>query len=124
MAHTLFPVRIQCFDNGHYVSNPEVAESIWMRTKDKISWYALDAEILSETSVRVIVYDIANNFSGGIGKEKHRFETSELTPDELAMVQKAIAVKQRRIAEDVYEDRLEEEKNREIEKIRIELFGK
>ena len=69
MTRKVFPARIRCHDMGNWVNMPELARSIWMRIRPKdLTWYCVDLEILSPTSVRLFVYSMENNFHGGIGE--------------------------------------------------------
>lgn len=121
---SIFPFRINAYENEHHVNNPILAKEVWFRVKEpKQTWYAIDLEILDENKVILDVYDIRDTFHGGIGKRLLTTEVELETEKEKEMCQIMILDKMTKLAEEEFEKREEQARNNKILEIRKELFG-
>jgi hypothetical protein len=124
MTRKVFPQRVRCHDMGSWVSSPYLANSIWMRIRPKgLTWYCADLEILSPTSVRLFVYDMEDNFHGGIGKMIAERVIEELPPKEQAMLDELVLKIYTQEAKDELIRREERLRQQQIISIRKEMFG-
>lgn len=120
----IFPVRIYAQELEYSVFTPELAQSVWMRQRPTgMIWYCADFEIITPTSIRLFVYDMRDNFHGGIGDCIHEVEVDKFTPAEEAMLARHVMkVYTDRAAEELRR-REDEEYIRKVELVRKEMFG-
>lgn len=130
MKRDVFPVRYYAQDMGTWVNSPELALSIWHRLRldinrfpRKLIWYAVDMEVLSPGSVNLFVYEMADSFSGGIGKKIYEETITEFTVVEEIMLQRLVEGIYTSAAEDELLRREDEERMKKILEIRKEMFG-
>lgn len=130
MRPNTFPVRYYAHDNGHFVTSPDLALSVWHRLRmdpnkwpTGLTWYAVDMEVLSPNSIRLFVYDMKDSFRGGIGKKIHEEAVTEFTPAELKMLEKLVLSIYTSLAEDELERREKRQREMQIINLRKEMFG-
>ena len=120
----IYPFTIYASD-VHYVSNPKLAEYLWMRDRKAVApnltWYGLDLEVLAANRVEIHVREMANSFSGGIGPRIFSY-SPELTDKERAELHRLIVERQTRYAEYEFSRRRAQREIDEVEAIRRELF--
>ena len=121
----IFPHRYYCVDRPGYTDSPRLARMVWdrIRAGSKMGWYAVDMEILSENSINLYVYDMADNFHGGIGDRIYEQVVTEFTEVEQALLDEYILDLKTAAAFEEFEKREEEKRNKAVIKIRKELFG-
>ena len=123
MARKVFPRRVRCNDMGNWVSMPDLAKSIWMRIRPKgLTWYCVDLEILSPTSLRLFVYDMENNVHGGIGYVIDERVIDELPAEEQKMLDELVLKIYTAEAELELERREERLRQQQIINLRKEMF--
>lgn len=122
-----FPVRFYCSDNYGWADCPQLARAVWMRLRNSLApqliWYAADMEVLSPTSIRLYVYEMADNFRGGIGKCIYETTVDEFTTDERVMLSWTVVGIYTRLAEVAFSAAEEKKRNDQILKLRKEMFG-
>jgi hypothetical protein len=97
---------------------------VWQRIRPEgFTWYATDFQLTSPTSIRLFVYDMADNYDGGIGALIHEQEITEFTIGEQVMLQDAVLRLQTQYAEEELERREKRHRDNVIVGIRKELFG-
>lgn len=124
MNTTAFPFRVWYHDNGHFVRNPRLAESVWRRIQNKRTWYAADYEVVSKNSIRLFVYCMLDSFHGGVGERVIDELITDLTKEEQKMLDEVILAEYTRLAEEEFELREESARKKRILEVRKELFGK
>jgi hypothetical protein len=124
--HNIFPHRYYCSDRHGWGDSPRLARLVWdrIRTLSTVSgWYAVDMEIISENSINLYVYDMADNFRGGIGARIHEQVITEFTTQEQALLDEYILELKTAAAAEEFHRREEDARNKAVMKIRKELFG-
>ena len=124
--HNIFPHRYYCTDRHGWADNPILAKAVWsrIRTNSTVSsWYGVDMEILSENSIILYVYRMADNFRGGIGDRIHEQVITEFTTQEQALLDEYILELKTATAAEELNRREEDARNLAVMKIRKELFG-
>jgi len=119
----VFPRRIYARQMPGWVDSPNLAKTVWLRIKTGLIWYAVDYEILSPTSIRLFVYDMADSCHGGIGKQIYTTVVTDLEPAEQAMLDAVVLQIYHDAAERVINERAAAKYEKEISKVRKELFG-
>lgn len=124
---SVFPYRCYAHDNGFFANQPQLARSVWMRIRTTVApnltWYATDMEILSPESIHLYVYDMADNFHGGIGKQVFDLVITEFTRGESKMLEDAVRRIYTEAAEEEFERRERRHRELQIINIRKEMFG-
>jgi len=125
-----FPYRYYAYDNGHFVTSPDLALNVWHRLRvdpnkwpTRLTWYAVDMEVLSPDSIRLFVYDIEDSFRGGIGKKIYEEVITEFTPAELKILDQLVLGIYTSLAEDELERREKRLREMQIINLRKEMFG-
>jgi hypothetical protein len=80
-------------------------------------------EILDENSIKLYVYDIADNYSGGIGERIHEEVVTEFTAEERAVLDEYVLELKTDAAATELGKRKAAEQMRQILEVRKELFG-
>lgn len=80
-------------------------------------------EILSPESIRLFVYDIDDNFRGGIGKKIYEEVVNEFTTAEDAMLDRMVRDIYTAAAEAEFQRREETARTEKVMALRKELFG-
>lgn len=119
----VFPKHIYANDMETWVQSPELAKCIWLRLREKLSWYACDMTITSPKSLILYVYDMENSFRGGIGKKIFTKEITEFEPDEQVMLDQYVLRMYNDAACEEFDKRQNAAQNKKILKIRKEMFG-
>jgi hypothetical protein len=119
----VFPKRIYAHDRGSWVDSPQLAKKIWLRIKEKHSWYACDMEITSPTTLTLFVYDMADSCHGGIGNKICSKEVTGLTADEQVMLNEYVLNIYSNAAAAEFDKRQLAAQEKKILKIRKEMFG-
>lgn len=75
-GNKVFPFTVRSKDTGHFIIKPEGFGDIVRSQRGKLfdSYYAYDVTFIRATEVKIVVYDMFDNFRGGIGKEIASFE--------------------------------------------------
>lgn len=124
---TPFPTRFYCADNYGWAECPPLAKMVWQRLRrslgSKLIWYGVDMEVVSPTSINLFVYEIADNFSGGIGKRIFETVVTEFTSEEKTLLDKVVLGIYTSHAEDELQRREDEERMKKILAVRMEMFG-
>lgn len=122
-----FPIRFYATDTYGWADCPKLAKVIWNRIRTSRpqvkTWYGTDLEILSPDSIKLFVYDIADNFHGGIGDRIHEEVITDLTDTEFQILEDMVMNIYTSAAERELERREEEERKEKILNVRSELFG-
>ena len=101
-----FPFTVHCAENYH---TPFEFKDTWMKIKPaKLTWYAYSVEVKSPTEIEFIVFDMKDNYFGGIGAKIGTFKAT-VTPD---VTRKSIIARAARLAADKREQELEAEEAR------------
>lgn len=75
-AESFFPFTLHAVETPHYTSSPHAFRDAFLKAKGELAgWYAYDVTVKSRTAVEFTVYDMRDNFYGGIGKQIARFAT-------------------------------------------------
>ena len=119
-----FPFKIYAHDNGHFVTSPALAKSVWANHPKKKTWYAADFRVLSPTAIQLFVYDMHDSLHGGIGKEIFNEVITELTENEQKMLDELVLSRYTDMAETELCRREDAARKKKIMKIRKELFDK
>ena len=120
----IFPHRYYCSHNFGWADCPRLSKAVWHRIRPKgKSWYATDMEILDENSIKLYVYDIADNYSGGIGERIHEEVVTEFTAEERAVLDEYVLELKTDAAATELGKRKAAEHIRQILEVRKELFG-
>jgi hypothetical protein len=120
----IFPFKRYASDNGHFVSNPKLAEMIWQRVRPKgLTWYALDIELVSEDEATITVHSMRDSFHGGIGEVIHRQAVKIDDGEERRLADEYILYRCTVLAQEELERRDQEEYRRRVENARREMFG-
>lgn len=120
----VFPYRFYASDKYGWADCPELSKLLWNRLRPKaFTWYATDMEVLSPTSVRLFAYEMADNFSGGIGGQIYETVVTEFTKEEKVALDKAVLRIYNNAAEAELERREEAARLNKISTVRKELFG-
>lgn len=130
MKNSAFPRRYFARDIGHYVKSPELAMAVWQRLRldpnkwpTRLTWYATDMEVLGTDSIRLFVYDMEDNFYGGIGKQIYEQVVTEFAPAEKLMLDQLVLDIYSSLAEDELQKREDAARVAKILEIRKEMFG-
>lgn len=126
----VFPYRVYARDMGLWVQSPDLAQAVWHRLRvdpnkwpRRLTWYAADMEILSPESIRLFVYDIEDNFRGGIGKKIYEEVVSEFTTAEIVMLDRMVRNIYTAAAEAEFQRREDAARTEKVMALRKELFG-
>ena len=87
-------------------------------------WYGVDLEVLSEKEVKLHIREIADNVHGGMGEVIHEQVITDLTQNEVIMLETIIRDRQLDLAKEEFNRREARDRKNAIEQLRIELFGK
>ena len=72
MVDDIFPIKIRA--SGQCGGGAYGYRGLFLSGKPEgRSWFAYDTNILSETTIEFIAYEMKDSFSGGIGREAFRF---------------------------------------------------
>jgi hypothetical protein len=125
-----FPWRAFCVDNYGWANCPTLAKMVWMRLRldpnkvpAKLTWYAVDMEVLSPESIKLFVYEIADSLHGGIGERIFETVVTEFTDKEKEELDKVVLSIYTGLAEEELERREQRQRELQIMNIRKELFG-
>lgn len=122
----VFPYRFYATDTYGWADCPQLAKMVWARLREqhyKITWYGVDFEIITPTSIRLFVYEIADNFRGGIGDRILELEISEFTAAEQAELEKNVLRVYQFKAEEEFARREEAQRAAAVVALRKEMFG-
>jgi hypothetical protein len=73
--NAMFPFTVRARDNGHVVTQPHCRNSFQKQKPKGKTWYAFDVTVHNrDRSCTFTVYDMEDNFHGGIGKEICKFD--------------------------------------------------
>lgn len=124
---SVFPHRLYCSDTYGWADCPRLSNMVWRRIRTKVApdlrWYATDMEILCPKSIKIFVYEIDDNFRGGIGERIFETVVTEFTPEEEMVLQSMVTNLYTSAAADELARREEEKRMKEIMSIRMEMFG-
>lgn len=95
-----------------------------MRIREpEFTWYATDMEVLSPTSIKLFVYDIADTFHGGIGSKIFETVITEFTPEETTMLNNVVLSIYTELAMEELERREARARELQVINLRKEMFG-
>jgi hypothetical protein len=118
----VFPFKLRAYDTGMYISNPRLAEIIWLRVRPNgLTWYALDIEFISEDEVTITVYNHQQNFD--IGKVVHVQNAKIEGEEEQKHAKEHILNRCATLAKEEVERRDQEVYQQRLLKVRREMFG-
>ncbi len=120
-----FPHTIHCFEfgGGNVVTDP-LARKIWQRVRPpEMSWYALDLTLNSPTEVRISVFNIRDNFYGGVGEQIHEVTVTEFTESEKKDLDDLVMSLYTTWAGEELERQEEQARQKKIMDMRMKLFG-
>lgn len=123
MYRNIFPNRYYARENGYLVESIELAKKVWQRLPERKPWYAADMEILSPTSIRLFIYDMADSYSGGIGKRIFEKVIDKLTPDEQIILDRMVMAMYSYVAERQLRQTEQTKRDKKILKLRRKMFG-
>jgi hypothetical protein len=124
MTRNVFPVKFHCSDTYGRADCPALAKMVWMRIRDPgFTWYGVDMEVLSAESIMLHVYEIADNFSGGIGQRIYSTLVTEFTPREVEELDKVVLSIYTSAAVEELERRERRQREMAIINLRKEMFG-
>lgn len=122
----VFPYRFWASDKYGWADCPELAKMVWARLREKFyktTWYAVDFEITTPTSIRLFVYEILDSFHGGIGARILEVEVTEFTEAEMKVLEKNVLRVYQLKAEEEFARREEARHQAAVVALRKEMFG-
>lgn len=107
----MFPIHIACYDTGYgWIQMARQYQKAWFSVQPRnFSWYCYDVTIISPTQIKLTIYDMADNFKGGIGKNLGHFWAdvdASLTADDIQRHARELAESQRQAEIDAAEDKI------------------
>lgn len=127
---SVFPHRVHCSDTYGWADCPRLSKLVWHRLRldpnrvpAKLTWYATDLEILSPKSIKLFVYEIEDNFRGGIGDRIFETVVTDFTAEEEMVLQSMITNLYTAAAADELQRREDDERMKKILAVRMEMFG-
>lgn len=122
-----FPYRFYCVDNYGWADCPPLARMVWLRLRKTLApdltWYGVDMEVLNPESIKIFVYEIEDNFRGGIGNRIYETTVVEFTPAEIKVLDDVVLRIYTEAATDEFTRREEAERKKKVLAIRKEMFG-
>lgn len=119
-----FPARFHCSDKYGWADCPPLAKMVWMRIRTpEFTWYGVDMEVRDPESIMLYVYEIADSFSGGIGKCIYSTLVTEFTAREKEELNKVVMDIYTEAAEEELERRERRHREQQIINLRKEMFG-
>lgn len=125
--NNIFPIRFYAYDPYGWAQCPAPSKDIWMRIRKNVApnltWYATSFELINPNSIRLFVHEMADNFSGGIGRIIHEELVTEFTEQEKKIIDKIILDEYTKKADDELVRRETKEREEKVLAIRKEMFG-
>ena len=122
-----FPRRYCAHDTYGWADCPRLAKVLWDRIRaqsgNQMTWYGTDLTIVDANTVQLFVYDIADNFHGGIGEQIHEETVTEFTKEEREILNRMVLEIYTELAEDELSRREIAEHNARVAAVRKQLFG-
>lgn len=122
----IYPIRLMCGESYGTTFSDSLVRDVWLRIRPKnLLWYALDGTMPDPGTLLIQVREMADSFHGGIGKVIHEVTVryDDMTESERVSFRERIVRSQHAYAEEEYERRVLDARNKRIEKIAKELFG-
>lgn len=108
MSGQLFPFTLHC-DRDRGLSPYEYRKAFMTAKPERLTWYGYDVVVESPIRVTFVVFDMLDNFHGGVGKEIHRFGVDvedSLTRRDVVRRATSVAAERRRKEVEREEDRI------------------
>lgn len=125
---SIFPIRQRAIQCHTWADSPKLAKLVWERMRhekvpmptdrygetqfvaaNKLVWYAVDCEILSDNKIHLYVYEMEDTFHGGIGDRISTLEVDLEDGVETQCVKEAVQAKKIDIAHDILTERKQKE---------------
>ena len=114
---SLFPFTIYA-DSNHGGVSHGFRQIFMEHRKPDVTWYAADIIVNSDTEIEFVVYDMKDNFYGGVGKEIYRVPATVTQSKTIA----AISREAKRQANDILQERKRQKYLRKVNKLAHKLM--